>query len=225
MKVMAINGSPRTKWNTATVLQHALDGAASAHKDAECEMINLYELNYKGCISCFQCKRIGGSSYGRCAVKDELKPVLNKMIESDVLIFGSPIYFSDVTGMARCMFERLCFPLFVYDKDYTSLAPKKVHTGFIYTMNVPYTSMEQIGYPARLSVIENVIGRIFSHTPHVQYVNNTFQFPDYSKYMSELFSPEEKKAYREKHFPEDCKDAYQMGAALVLEAMAEQNQE
>lgn len=225
MKVMAINGSPRKKWNTATVLEHALQGAASVDNKVSCELINLYELNYKGCISCFQCKLIGGASYGRCAVKDQLKPVLDSMIEADVLIFGSPIYFSDVTGMARCMFERLCFPLFVYDKNYSSLAPKKVRTGFIYTMNIGYTSMEEYGYPGRLAVMEKFVGRIFSHTPQVQYVNNTLQFSDYSKYKAELFSPEEKKAYREKHFPEDCKDAFQMGATLVLEAMKDQNRD
>jgi len=50
MKVIALNGSPRKKWNTATLLKHALDGAAS--KGAETELIHLYDYNYKGCISC-----------------------------------------------------------------------------------------------------------------------------------------------------------------------------
>lgn len=220
MKVYAVNGSPRKKWNTATVLQNALEGAASVGSDVETEMVNLYELNYKGCISCFQCKLLGGSSYGRCAVKDGLKPVLEKLIEADVMIFGSPIYFSDVTGMMRCMFERLCFPLFAYDKSYTSLAPRKIHTGFIYTMNVPSASMEEHGYPERLRAMEAFVGRIFKHEPAVQYVNNTLQFPDYSKYKMEIFTEEEKQKYREKHFPADCQDAHQLGATLVLEAKA-----
>lgn len=224
MKVLAINGSHRKTWNTGTVLKNVLEGAAAVADNVETELIDLYDLNYQGCISCFRCKLIGGPSYGRCAVKDELQPVLTKIIESDAVIFGSPIYFSDVTGMTRCMFERLCFPLFVYDKDYTSLAPKKVRTGFIYTMNVKYDLMEKIGYPQRLSVMENFIGRIFSYKPHVQFVNNTLQFKDYSKYMAPMFSEKEKQEYREKHFPEDCKDAYQMGASLVVEVMADQNQ-
>jgi len=54
MKVMAFNGSPRKKWNTATLLEKALEGASS--KGAETELIHLYDLNYKGCISCFSCK-------------------------------------------------------------------------------------------------------------------------------------------------------------------------
>jgi multimeric flavodoxin WrbA len=51
MKVIALNGSPRKKWNTATLLKHALDGAAS--KGADTELVHLYDYNYKGCIISF----------------------------------------------------------------------------------------------------------------------------------------------------------------------------
>lgn len=222
MNVYAVNGSPRKKWNTATVLEHALEGARSAADNVSAEMINLYELNYKGCISCFQCKLLGGASYGRCAVKDGLKPVLDKLIEAHVIIFGSPIYFSDVTGMMRCMFERLCFPLFVYDKNYSSLAPKKIHTGFIYTMNVPHGVMDEYGYPQRLHTMESFVGRVFAHKPMTRYVNNTLQFSDYGKYKIEIFKEEEKQAYRAKYFPADCEEAHQMGVTLALDAKAGQ---
>ncbi len=73
MKVIAINGSPRKKWNTATLLGHALEGAAL--KGAETELVHLYDLDFKGCVSCFACKTRGGKSYGKCAVKDDLKPL------------------------------------------------------------------------------------------------------------------------------------------------------
>jgi len=62
MKVMAFNGSPRKKWNTGTLLEKALEGAAS--RGAETELIHLYDIDFKGCISCFACKTIGGNSYG-----------------------------------------------------------------------------------------------------------------------------------------------------------------
>jgi multimeric flavodoxin WrbA len=51
MKILAINGSPRKNWNTATILNSALEGAISV--GAQTEMIHLYDFNYKGCISCF----------------------------------------------------------------------------------------------------------------------------------------------------------------------------
>ena len=67
MKVLAVNGSPRKTWNTSTLLKNALDGAAS--QGAETELVHLYELGFKGCISCFACKTKGGKSFGRCAVR------------------------------------------------------------------------------------------------------------------------------------------------------------
>lgn len=148
MKIYAINGGPRKKFNTVKLLQAALDGAAAApcSEAVETEMIHLYDLNYKGCVSCFSCKRLGGKSYGHCAVKDDLAPVLEKLSQADGLIFGSPIYFGNVTGMMRSFLERLLFPFFVYDKEYSSLAPKRMPTAFIYPMNVSSEEMEQYGY-------------------------------------------------------------------------------
>lgn len=218
MQVYAINGSPRKKWNTGTVLQQALDGAAETASDVLTEMINLYDYNYKGCISCFQCKLIGGPSYGKCAVKDEIAPVLQNVLAADVVIFGSPIYFSNITGEMRCFLERLYFPCFVYAPDYPTIAPKKLHTGFIYTMNVPGDMMDANHYPEQLKTMEGCAGRLFGHEPLIQYVNNTYQFKDYSKYKAELFSEAEKAKYREEHFPIDCENARKMGAALVRAA-------
>ena len=91
MNVIAFNGSPRKKWNTATLLGKALEGAAS--QGAETELIHLYDLNFKGCKSCFACKTKGGKSYGRCAVKDDLTPIFKRVEEVDAVVFGSPNYF------------------------------------------------------------------------------------------------------------------------------------
>ena len=79
MKLFAINGSPRKKWNTAVLLEKALEGAASA--GAETEIVHLYDLDYRGCTSCFACKMVGGKSEGRCAMRDGLTPVLKKIEE------------------------------------------------------------------------------------------------------------------------------------------------
>jgi multimeric flavodoxin WrbA len=108
MKVIAVNGSPRKSWNTATLLQKSLDGAAS--QGAETEIFHLYELNYKGCVSCFACKTKNGKSYGRCAVKDDLAPLLKQVEDVDAIVFGSPIYYGSVTGEMRSFMERLLFP-------------------------------------------------------------------------------------------------------------------
>jgi multimeric flavodoxin WrbA len=60
MKAIAVNGSPRKGWNTATLLRKALAGAKK--NGAETDLVHLYGLSYRGCISCFACKKIGGKS-------------------------------------------------------------------------------------------------------------------------------------------------------------------
>ena len=119
MKILAFNGSPRKKWNTATLLEHALEGAAS--KGAATDLVHLYDLNFKGCMSCCACKTKDGESYGRCAVKDELAPVLEKVEGAHAIILGSPIYYGSVSGEMRSFIERLVFPLI-------NLPPIKVAT-------------------------------------------------------------------------------------------------
>ena len=214
-RICAVNASPRKKWNTATLLQCALDGAAAAVPGVQAEMLHLYDYTYTGCKSCFHCKRLGGRFYGRCALRDDLAPVLEKLSQADAIVFGSPIYFGDVTGMLRSLEERLLFPYRVYAEDFPSIAPKKIRTGFIYTMNVTAETMNAWGYPERLKSMEFYVSRIFGGDPMVLYANNTIQFSDYGKYKCEIFSGEEKVRYREEHFPEDRRKAGEMGAALI----------
>lgn len=215
MKFYAINGSPRKNWNTATILSNVLEGVTMREKNAYTEMINLYDYCFKGCISCFQCKKINGPSYGKCAIKDELAPILEKILNGDGLIIGSPIYFSDITGMLKSFLERLLFPCFVYDKNYSSIAPKKIRTAIIYTMNITYDDMLLYHYPKKLGTMEVFIGKIFGYKPLIQYVNDTYQFHDYSKYRMEVFSESEKARQRKMQFPVDCANARSLGIELV----------
>ncbi|MBU3178474.1 flavodoxin family protein [Clostridium estertheticum] len=216
MKVYAINGSPRKNKNTATLLQKALDGVKEAAKDKEIEteIINLYDLNYTGCKSCFACKRLGGVSYGKCAVKDDIQEVLEKVSQADGIVFGSPIYLGTITGQLQSFIERLIFPYLVYDENYSTISPKKMPTAFIYTMNAPEEIMNKLGYLKTFDHIESTIEHIFTK-PLVMYSNNTYQFYDYSKYKSNAFSEEAKAAHRKIQFPLDCQKAFELGASLI----------
>lgn len=214
MQFYAVNGSPRKKRNTATVLGKALEGIAAACPEAQTEMLHLYDYTYKGCISCFECKRLGGKSYGRCAVRDELAPVLEKLSLADGIIFGSPIYFQGITGEMRSFFERFLFPYLVYDAEYSSIAPKKMKTAFIYTMNVTESFMREMHYPEHLGGMEYFTGRMLT-PPAVLYINDTYQFMDYSKYKVECFSKEAKLKRREEVFPEDCRKAFELGMSMA----------
>ena len=212
MEVIAFNGSPRKKWNTATLLKKALEGAAS--QGADTELIHLYDLDFKGCKSCFACKTKGGESYGRCAVKDDLTPILKKIEEADAIILGSPIYFLDVTGETRSFMERLMFPYMTYTDPPQSLFPKKINTGFIYTMNATEEQMKEFGFGQQLSFNEMLLQMIFGDSETL-FSFDTYQFDDYSKVLSDRFDPVNKAKRRKEVFPEDCENAFKMGAKFT----------
>ena len=95
LKIIAVNGSPRKNWNTHLLLGKCLEGAKET--GAETELVNLYDIGFKGCTSCFTCKR-KGVTLDYCAMKDDLEPILQKICDCDSLVLGSPIYFSNVTA-------------------------------------------------------------------------------------------------------------------------------
>ena len=213
MKVLAINGSPRKAWNTATLLKNALDGAAS--QGAETKLIHLYDLDFKGCTSCFSCKLKNGKSYGKCAMSDSLTPILESIFDDiNTLLLGSPIYFGTVTGEMRCFMERLLFPYLVYAKPPNSLFNRKISTAFFYTMNVSEQLMKEQNYPVHLGLNENVLRRTFGQTETLC-VFETLQFENYDKYVFNYFDPEQRKERRRTVFPADCKKAYELGVRLA----------
>ena len=216
MRVIAFNGSPRREWNTATLLNKALEGAAS--QGAEIELIHLYEINFKGCVSCFACKTRGGKSYGKCAAKDDLTPVLKKVEESDAIILGSPIYLGTVTGEMRSFMERLTYPYLTYD-DTPTLFPKKINTGFVYTMGITHAQLKKSGcYDQHISLNVRVLKMIFGASESIL-CTDTYQFDDYSKVVATIFDPEKKATQRKEVFPKDCEKAFEMGVRFAKKAI------
>jgi multimeric flavodoxin WrbA len=216
MKVMAFNGSPRKKWNTATLLQHALDGAAS--KGAQSKMIHLYDINYQGCVSCFSCKKAYGKNYGKCATKDDLTPILEEIPGTDILIFGSPFYFGTVTGQMRSFMERLLFPFYPYVDPPDTLFPRKIPTGFIYTLGATEALCKERGFDHHIRMNAMFIDRVFGATETLC-CYDTYQFEDYSKVYAPRFDPEKKAKRRQEVFPVDCSKAFELGARLAAQVM------
>ena len=114
-KAIAINGSARKDMNTAKLLEKAMEGAQS--EGAEVELFHLYDYTFKGCVSCLRCKRKDEDLGGLCAYKDSITPLLEKCLEADAIIIGSPIYYDSLDGQMRCFLERLMFPLDPYSVD------------------------------------------------------------------------------------------------------------
>lgn len=212
MKIIGINGSPRKKWNTGTLINNALEGAES--ENAEVERINLYDLNYKGCISCFYCKR-KDVEHGHCGVKDGLSPVLEKLRTVDAIVFGSPLYFMNISSGMAAFLERFLFSNMIYSNEIPTLLPKSIPSAFIYTMNITEEQMETVEGENALNAHQHFIYRTLGMKPQNLYAYNTYQFSDYEKYESSTFSEKNKAEYREKQFPIDCKKAFDMGVSIV----------
>ena len=212
MNIIAINGSPRKKGNTATLLNKALEGAAS--NGAETELINLYDLNYKGCKSCFACKLINGNSYGKCSINDEISSILKKIKNADAIILGSPIYLGSITGEMKSFMERLIFPYLVYDENHSSLFTKRISVGLIYTFGVNEQRLEQMKWKESLNYNEFLLERFLGKAESL-FVTDTYQFDDYSKYVATAFDASEKLKRRKEAFPQDCKEAFELGKRLV----------
>ncbi len=100
MKVIGFNGSPRKRGNTATLVETVLKGAAT--RGAETRLVNLNELNMKGCQGCGACKKKTGS----CAQKDDLSPLLEELKEVDAVVLGSPIYWFRVSSQLKALIDR-----------------------------------------------------------------------------------------------------------------------
>ncbi len=214
MKVIAINGSPRKNGNTATLLQKALEGAAA--QGADTELIHLYDLDFKGCRSCFACKIVNGPSEGRCAAKDDATPVLRRIEqEADAVLLGSPIYFAAMSGEMRSFLERLLFAPLVYSNPPRSLFPRKIRAAVIYTMNSTEKMSTERNYGAIFDTTEaslrNVLGSAESLCCY-----DTYQFPDYSKVIMEYMDPAKKAERHDAVFPDDCRKAFELGRKLTI---------
>lgn len=212
MKVIGINGSPRKQWNTASLVAKALEGAAA--QGASTELFHLYDLNFKGCISCFACKTRGGKSYGKCVLNDDLAPILEKIASADALVIGSPIYFGTVTGETRSFIERLLFPYLTYTVPYGTLFPKKIKTGLIYTMNVPEKMSKEYGYEQIFNTSERYMQMLLG-SAETLCAFDTCQVDDYSKFVIESFDPVHKARRRAEVLPLECDRALELGMRLA----------
>ena len=212
MKIMAFNGSPRKEWNTATLLGETLRGATS--KGASTELIHLYDHNYKGCRSCFACKLKGGKSYGRCASRDDLTPILKRVEETDAIILATPVYLGTESGEMRSFLERLLFPYFTYTNPPQSLFPKKIRVALIFTLGATEKMTEEMGQGKHLSLTERFTSLVLGEMKTL-YSYDTYQFDDYSKYESSRFDPVHKAQQRQNVFSKDRETAFAMGTWLA----------
>ena len=208
MKTIVINASPRRKWNTAQLMKEAAKGAESV--GAEVEYIDLYKLELHGCMSCLICKK-EGKERCKCYWKDDMSPLIERILDADNLIIGSPIYLSEPTSHYRALLERLIFCILSYD-NHSSYYEGKVNVALFYTMNAPkdyYETMMKQYLESSAQIFHMLNGEV-----EIYPVFNTLQVNDYSKYSMAAFDEKNKKLNHEKQFPIDLETAFKIGTRL-----------
>ncbi|MCM1027634.1 MAG: NAD(P)H-dependent oxidoreductase [Roseburia sp.] len=138
-------------------------------------------MNFKDCKSCFACKAKGNKTNGICAIRDDLRPVLEKIHEANAVVIGSPAYYGDLTGEAFSVIHRMLFAPMHYEDDGSrdELLPVKKKCGLIVTMNAT-EDMIRKGYDRYFQNTADMIGMVFGRCETL-YACDTYQFDDYSK--------------------------------------------
>jgi len=99
VKVLGIVCSPRNRGNTEILVKEALESARSM--GAETEMIKVTDMNITPCDGCESC-----DITGECKIEDDMQVIYTKLLQSDGIIFGSPVYFWSVTAQAKAIIDR-----------------------------------------------------------------------------------------------------------------------
>ena len=140
MKVLSILGSPRKKGNSATLAGQVTSKLEQSGALVATHVLN--QLDYKGCQSCYVCK----GKMEKCAVKDDLTPILDAMHDADVIVMASPNYYGYVTGQMKTFLDRtfsLLTPEFATGPNRSRLATGK-HLVFVFTQGADETMFTDV---------------------------------------------------------------------------------
>ena len=98
-KVLILSGSPRKNGNSDILCDEFARGAIEAGH--EVEKIRVAEKKIGYCRACYACR-----DTGVCAIKDDMAEVLQKMIDADVLVLASPVYFYSIGAQLKALIDR-----------------------------------------------------------------------------------------------------------------------
>lgn len=101
--ILGIIGSPRKNGNTHVLVSRILDGARE--NGANTETIFLRDLNLSECDGCYACWK----GKHLCSKNDDMSDLYPKIMESDVLVFGTPVYWFGPTAIMKCFIDRFVF--------------------------------------------------------------------------------------------------------------------
>lgn len=98
-KVLILSGSPRKSGNSDLLCDEFMRGALEAGH--EVEKIRVQEKKVASCIACYACR-----DNGVCAIKDDMAEIVQKMIDCDVMVLASPVYFYSIDAQLKAVIDR-----------------------------------------------------------------------------------------------------------------------
>lgn len=99
-KILVLSGSPRKGGNSDTLCDQFIKGAKEAGNEVEKMWIQGKKV--APCLACYYCK----DHKGECAIKDDMKEILDKMAIADVLVLSSPVYFYSISAQLKTVIDR-----------------------------------------------------------------------------------------------------------------------
>jgi len=115
-KILVLSSSPRKGGNSDTLCDQFIKGAEEAGHIAE--KIQLHDKKIGFCIACYACR-----STKACFQQDDMKEILDKMVQADVVVLATPIYYYTMNGQMKVMIDRtLPRYLEITDKDFYFIA-------------------------------------------------------------------------------------------------------
>lgn len=119
MNILAIVGSPRKGKATDTLVDKAIEGAKSRAPDCSVKKINLIDYNIQHCRNCLACRDAKtGEPVAKCIIRDDMDHISVDILNSDGLIFGTPVHMGYATGLMMCFLERICWTFASPEKNY-----------------------------------------------------------------------------------------------------------
>ena len=99
-KVIVISTSLRRGSNSDLLANKFVEGAMSAGN--EVEKVSLVGKDIQFCKGCFGCQKLG-----KCVIKDDVNDIMAKLLESDVVVWATPIYYYEMSGQMKTLIDRM----------------------------------------------------------------------------------------------------------------------
>lgn len=102
MKILVLNGSPRTGGNTEAMVSAFVKGACEKGHDVT--VFDVCKMDISGCVACEYCHTKGN---GNCIQQDDMQKIYPVLDEAEMIVLASPVYYHNFTGQLHCAINRI----------------------------------------------------------------------------------------------------------------------